>query len=231
MNLLLSSFFPSLWRRRFFGFNSSVGRAQGWKPWGRWFESSLKHLQRNLKLYFQYILFGVSHLYLDHSARDQKDVLVVVPKNVLYFTVLHIRLSSLFSTSQLVDIFAYELPVLLDSKIQTLTSSNAILVYNFHNLTFHERFFFFCVDFITPSSYASINSIRELYPNAWWLEREVSELHGYCFSNKKDLRNLMLQYGDTSAPFRKAYPSLGTREFFYDTVNDQLVQRTVTTQL
>lgn len=41
----------------------------------------------------------------------------------------------------------------------------------------------------------------------------------------------MLQYGDTSAPFRKAYPSLGTREFFYDTVNDQLVQRTVTTQL
>jgi len=100
-------------------------------------------LQRNLKLYFQYILFGVSHLYLDRSARDQKDVLVVVPKNVLYFTVLHVRLSSLFSTSQLVDIFAYELPVLLDSKIQTLTSSNAILVYNFHNLTFHERFFFF----------------------------------------------------------------------------------------
>jgi len=55
-------------------------------------------------------------------------------------------------------------------------------------------------------------------------------LHGIFFSGKKDLRNLMLQYGDTSAPMQKSFPSIGTREIFYDTVTDLLVQQPVSVQ-
>jgi NADH-quinone oxidoreductase subunit C len=76
----------------------------------------------------------------------------------------------------------------------------------------------------------SINSITELFLNANWLEREVAELHGIFFSNKKDLRNLMLPYGDTSAPMRKSFPSIGVKEVFYDSLTDLLIQNPVSIQ-
>jgi NADH:ubiquinone oxidoreductase subunit C len=63
------------------------------------------------------------------------------------------------------------------------------------------------------------------------LEREVSELHGVIFTNKKDLRNLMLQYGDTSTPFRKSSPSIGVKEVFYDSINDSIVQLPLAVQV
>jgi len=40
----------------------------------------------------------------------------------------------------------------------------------------------------------------------------------------------MLQYGDTSAPFKKSYPSVGLREIFYDSVSDLLVQNQTSIQ-
>jgi NADH:ubiquinone oxidoreductase subunit C len=142
---------------------------------------------------------------------------------------MHLRLSTLFSSAQLVDLFSYELP--LAEVRQGSHAAQSILVYNFHHLHCHDRFFLFCIDPVDIEGGWSVNSIRELYPNTWWLEREVAELHGYVFNNKKDLRNLMLQYGDTSAPFRKAYPSIGVREVFYDSVSDHLAQRVVTAQM
>jgi NADH-quinone oxidoreductase subunit C len=79
-------------------------------------------------------------------------------------------------------------------------------------------------------NFDSIFSIAELFPNANWLEREIAELHGVFFLGKKDLRNLLLQYGDTSAPMLKSYPSIGTREIFYDSVSDLLIQNPVSLQ-
>jgi NADH-quinone oxidoreductase subunit C len=87
------------------------------------------------------------------------------------------------------------------------------------------------VELVNKFSGFTVNSISELYPNASWLEREVAELHGTVFNNKKDLRNLMLQYGDTSTPFRKSSPSIGVKEFYYDSVNDILSQVPVTLQV
>jgi hypothetical protein len=40
----------------------------------------------------------------------------------------------------------------------------------------------------------------------------------------------MLQYGDSSAPFRKSYPSIGLREVYYDSVNDSLLHSPVSIQ-
>lgn len=143
------------------------------------------------------------------------------------------RFGTMFFSSQLVDLFAYELPIShssnvtnnsTDTKNNPIYSSNYILVYNFHNLTFQDRFFFFCIEMTNKFHNFSLNSISELFPNASWLEREVAELHGSIFNNKKDLRNLMLQYGDMSTPFRKSSPSIGIKEFFYDAVNDVLSQ-------
>jgi NADH:ubiquinone oxidoreductase subunit C len=52
-------------------------------------------------------------------------------------------------------------------------------------------------------------------------------MHGGTFIGKKDIRNLMLQYGDSSAPLQKSFPSIGLREMFYDPIKDVVVQNPV----
>jgi NADH:ubiquinone oxidoreductase subunit C len=56
-------------------------------------------------------------------------------------------------------------------------------------------------------------------------------MHGICFVAKKDLRNLMLQYGDSTAPLRKLYPSVGHQELVFDPINDTVVQVPVSVQV
>jgi len=41
----------------------------------------------------------------------------------------------------------------------------------------------------------------------------------------------MLQYGDSSAPFKKLSPTVGLKEMFYEPLKDTLVQNPVTIQL
>ena len=149
--------------------------------------------------------------------------------------VLHFRFSSLFYSSQLVDILSYELPNYISSKNKGMQS---IIVYNFHVLNTQNRFFIFLNNASTSSSAYNLSyntsmtqSIVELYYASNWLEREVSELHGMSFSGKKDLRNLMLQYGDSSAPFQKSFPSIGLKEMFYNPVKDTIIQNPVSLQI
>jgi len=198
---------------------------------------------RNFKLYFKYLFFNIPHLYLHQSKRGSQNISVVLPKPVLYFSALHLRFSSLFYSTQLGDLFAYELPSEGANLANTSTNNEesslnrvirstteSYLVYNFHNLTFQDRFFFFCIDTNSSLNGALINSIAEVFPNASWLEREVAELHGAVFTNKKDLRNLMLQYGDTTTPFLKSAPSIGFKEVYYDSVSDILLEAPITLQ-
>jgi len=116
-------------------------------------------------------------------------------------------------------------------------AQNTVVVYNFHSFQTQNRFFLFTqtAHSFNKSKFLKVNessdSIAELFPAANWLEREISELHGINFSGKKDLRNLMLQYGDTTSPFQKSFPSIGVKELFYDPLKDTLVQKNVTVQL
>jgi len=51
----------------------------------------------------------------------------------------------------------------------------------------------------------------------------VFELSGVFFLNKQDTRNLLLQYGDTSKPFIKDFPSIGYIELNYDLNVDSVI--------
>ena len=187
-------------------------------------------MKLNHKLFFKYILSSNPFFYLTNKIKKSKDIKVLVTQNTLYYLAVHFKFSTVFYTSQLVDMFAYETPVnfLNHKKLEMATST---VVYNFHNLKFQERFFIFAVRHYTSNNNYQLKSITELYPNASWLEREVAELHAINFEGKKDVRNLMLQYGDTSSPFRKSYPSIGTKEMFYDGVNDMIIQAPVSLQI
>jgi len=148
-------------------------------------------------------------------------------------------MASAFYSTQLVDIFSYEVPTYNNVPSSETgkynmseKSDSTIVVYNYHSLMSQDRFFVFTqTSLSTNRDHSFLPSITELFSAANWLERECGELSGVSFSGKKDLRNLMLQYGDSSAPFQKAFPSIGLREMFYDPLKDTIIQNSVTVQL
>jgi len=200
----------------------------------------------NIKLYFKYILINLPFSFVNNSAQKAKNVNILVNNNSFFYLCTHLKLSSVFYSTHLSDIFAYELPNNNFSNISNKSFKNnkfltknqsTVTVYNFHSLHSQDRFFVFVNNnvFLNKSKILShnsfIDSITELFPAANWLEREAAELHGISFAGKKDLRNLMLQYGDTSVPFQKSFPTIGLKEIYYDPVKDTLIQNPVTIQL
>ena len=169
---------------------------------------------------------------------------IYINNNSLFYACTHMKMSTPFYNTQLCDMFAYEVVTpQSNTKLNTIDpswskSQSTVVAYNFHSLYSQDRFFFFVQTPVSGgltsayiSNHSASDSIAELFPAANWLEREVSELHGVPFSGKKDLRNLLLQYGDTTAPFQKLFPSIGLKELFYDPLKDTLVQKNVSVQI
>jgi NADH:ubiquinone oxidoreductase subunit C len=170
------------------------------------------------------------HVFLANKTFRTKGLSILIPNKLLYFISLHLKLSSQAHNSQLIEIFAYENKIIPSHPTLSVKPSDPIIVYQFHNLFTQDRIFVYTAA-LNVSNTSSPKSISELFACSSWLEREVGEMHGICFEGKKDLRNLMLQYGDAGAPFRKSYPSIGVREIFYDSVTDTLVQVPVSLQI
>jgi NADH:ubiquinone oxidoreductase subunit C len=173
------------------------------------------------------------------SQAEKNYNLLVLPQYVLYIST-HFRFSSAFPATQLVDIMSYEVPTVHSPLAQTSSynpEASSVVVYNYHSLYSQDRFFVFTqpsyleTQSALENSISSLSSVAEVYPAANWLEREVSELNGVSFAGKKDLRNLMLQYGDASKPFKKSFPSIGLKEMFYDPIKDTIIQNPLSVQL
>ena len=192
-------------------------------------------------MFFTYVFLGINNYsYIDNKSQRIKNTNLVLQNEALIYLCLHVKLSTPLSQTQLCEIFAYEIPTQVkktnflkrnkESLKQNL-ASKSIVVYNFHSLVSKNRFFLFAnnnSEFFKSkytSSDQTVESISELFFAANWLERECSELSGISFSGKKDLRNLMLQYGDSSKPFLKKNPTIGFSEFIYDVTKDTVVQQ------
>jgi len=197
-------------------------------------------LNFNYNLIFKYILQNNKQIFLTNKELNRKNILILLDSNKLYSTVLHLKLSSFFSSTQLIELFSYESILTKNNeflKEKNLKKNNeSIVVYNFNVLKNGIKIYLFIlnqnkINILKNSKKKNyLNSITELFLNANWLERETGELSGIFFYGKKDVRNLMLQYGDTSAPFKKSYPSVGLREIFYDSVSDLLIQNQTSIQ-
>jgi len=191
------------------------------------------------RLVFKYIFNNSNYVRLKQTTEDAKQLSLLVSHKKVMPLAVHIKMGSTFFKTQLIDIFAYELPNFkpLDFRLKSkISKPNSSIVYNFHNLLNQTRYYIFAISntsFLSKKNlnyYSSLSTITELFNTAAWLEREVAELHGVNFLGKKDLRNLMLQYGDTTNPFKKSNPSTGFREIFYDSVSDLIVQNYTTFQ-
>jgi len=183
----------------------------------------------NQKITFQYILAMKSFLIFNNRLQNKKSLHLTISLGVSYFLILHLRLASSFYLSQLVDIFGYDLPLIRTWKSYTFFKkffkeknlNPFSILYNFHSLGTNARTFLFCKGL---RGLKKVKTISELFPNANWLEREISELHGIIFEGKRDTRNLMLQYGDNTAPFQKSFPVMGLKELFYNALLDLFKQ-------
>lgn len=61
-----------------------------------------------------------------------------------------------------------------------------------------------------------ISSVSQIFSSANWLERENWDMFGIFFSNHKDLRRILTDYGFNGFPFRKDFPLSGYIELRYD---------------
>jgi hypothetical protein len=89
---------------------------------------------------------------------------------------LHIKLSSLFNSIQLIDILAYEIPLIknkneiIKKHITKVTTS--ILIYNIHSILTQQRFYIFVLNtqnnnvFKNITNKTNLKSITELFFNA-----------------------------------------------------------------
>jgi NADH:ubiquinone oxidoreductase subunit C len=202
---------------------------------------SFQKINNIFKLHISYILFNSFYKFLSFKFEKFNNNCIFVKNNKLYYTLIHCRLATNLYIYQLSDMFTYEIflkhPKLKSSNsassnnVKLLnTSTSCVVVYNLHNLVTNNRAFIFSKTLTRTNSSNVASTIAELYTNASWLEREVAELHGLQFAFKKDLRNLMLQYGDTSAPLKKIFPSIGFRETSYDVLSDSVVQNRLDVQ-
>lgn len=201
---------------------------------------SFQQINNTIKLHISYILFNSFYKFLSFKFEKFNNICVFIKSNKLYYFLIHCRLSTNLYIYQLSDIFTYEI-FLKTNKIDSQkglkknftslnTGASSVLVYNLHNLLSGNRIFVFSKTLFKNSSTNLASTVSELYTNANWLEREVSELHGLNFTFKKDLRNLMLQYGDTSTPLKKTFPTIGFRETSYDIISDSVVQNRLDVQ-
>ena len=201
---------------------------------------SFQKINNILKLQISYILFNNFYKFLSFKFEKFNNTCIFIKNNKLYYFLVHCRLSTSLYTYQLADMFTYEIFLKntklnsqqnLKKKFNLLNSGvSSVVVYNLHNLITNNRLFVFSKT-LSQHEYTNISStVSELYTNANWLEREIAELHGLNFTFKKDLRNLMLQYGDTSTPLKKTFPTIGFRETSYDIVSDSVVQNRLDVQ-
>ena len=219
--------------------------------------ASNHNFNRYFRLYLKCILRNKNFTFVNNASQQHfKNENLLISNKSLYYTVLHLKFSSLFYSSQLTDIFSYEVPrghyvepqqdssLNLDALRHDQSHSignrglTSIIIYNFHILNTQERLYLFLTNSYTIPSRLNlflrsgkVTSITELFFAANWLERELSELSGIIVKDKKDLRNLMLQYGDSSAPFQKSFPTIGLKEMFYNPIKDTIIQSPVSIQL
>ena len=116
------------------------------------------------------------------SAQKNSSLNLFVTNNTLLYLMVHVKLSTLFYSSQLSDILAYELPIIGTSKIshnlktpspitnlKTLIQPS-VVVYNLHSMHYHSRLFIFSqhnhslMDKRLQSNSYTLSSVSEIFP-------------------------------------------------------------------
>lgn len=75
---------------------------------------------------------------------------------------------------------------------------------------------------IVQTSPRRLPSLDRVFRNASWMEREVSEMFGVNFVNKRDSRSLLLDYSRNEHPMLKDFPCEGHQDIYYNLFEEKL---------
>ena len=141
-----------------------------------------------------------------------------IPDKLYYGFNIVLKKELFYSFSKLTDISCID-TLKYDKFIpeQTIINNKRFLIYNIY--------YFYLIKVrmtLIQFSSARIESIDSIYKNASWLEREVGEMYGLKYSNKKDNRSLLLDYSRSEYPMLKDFPCEGYYEIYYDFFENKL---------
>lgn len=169
-------------------------------------------------LIFKYL---TNNLNLKFTNKNKSNIYIYINAKKFYLIATHLYFSQFFYTTQLVDLFAYNISskqLLINQKISNINTNNNLIIANFYNF-FNSFNIYICI-----FNNTTIKSIENLFLNAMWLEREYSEMNNILIINKTDTRNLLLQYNDSTNPLTKSFSSIGLFEIYYNLINDSLIK-------
>ena len=128
-----------------------------------------------------------------------------------------------FNNSYLVDISGVD-----TLKYNNLTPDSELFLKKNRILIFYIYYIYFLklrLTIMTSYSFNKVNlisSIDNIFKNAHWLEREVSEMFNINFKFKKDSRKLLLDYSKNESPMLKNFNSDGLSDVFYNFFDEQV---------
>lgn len=122
------------------------------------------------------------------------------------------------SLSQLTDLSAIDLNFQNQEWVNSFFKKipSQILIFYIYSLFIIKTKLTIFTFFLPICKSAKLLSIESLYLNSNWLEREVSEMFGVYFFNKKDTRTLLLEYSSQENPMLKSFPCEGFSEIYYN---------------
>lgn len=147
-----------------------------------------------------------------------KSIFIYIYNNWLYFFGLLVRYSTLLYKVYFTELNAFEVNKTLAFKNSVSTNLN-IIMHVFYSSRLQQKFIFLSHN---TSSILS-KTFNNLFQNITWPEREISEMFGISFLQKKDNRRLLLDFSFIGYPLLKSYPVTGYVELFYSVIEQWLV--------
>lgn len=127
---------------------------------------------------------------------QNKNIIIKVPVSDFVKVVYFLQKHSIFKVEQLIDVTAVDY---INKKYRFEVA------YQFLSIICNKRITLV----ISLIEIQSLNSISSIYSSAEWYEREIWDIFGIYFTQNKDLRRILTNYGFVGHPLRKDFPVVG----------------------
>ena len=154
-----------------------------------------------------------------HFTEYQYDVqnflIIFLTQLALHKTFILLKWNSLLKLSILTELTLIDkVSIWSSKKRKKLTFQN--IIYQFTNVEINLAVFFSVI----IEKYFTLSSLKKLFQNIAWPEREIMEMFGFFFCNKDDSRFLLLDYLYLGLPLKKDSNSNSLIEISYNLINE-----------
>lgn len=163
-----------------------------------------------------YFIFSYSIFYININERlTNFNINILILSSWLYIHIVFLKYSSFFYKTMLVDMNTFDYNKQIEINNNKKINVNCMIYYFFlSKLNLKLNIYSYI------SEINKINSIANLFNNAQWVERELSEMFGIFFLRKLDSRNLLLDYSYFGYPLLKVFPVTGNVEIYFNFLNN-----------